>query len=108
MQPFSPFLFALGNPTGPERLVRMLAGEITEKDAIREWAEGKDDKMETTNLMGKKHICVCCYLKGKSLRKKRQSGGGFGGGCGCCEGECGFILLWEGGGGGGGGLSYPV
>ena len=49
MQPFSPFLFALGNPAGPERLVRMLAGEITEEQAIHEWStlEDADAEMET-------------------------------------------------------------
>ena len=66
MQPFSTFLFALGNPAGPERLVRMLAGEITEKQAIHEWSrlEDADAEMETTDLMARKHICACCYLKG--------------------------------------------
>ena len=66
MQPFSPFLFALGNPAGPERLVRMLAGEITDVQAIREWSkmEDADAEMEKTDPMARKHICACCYLKG--------------------------------------------
>ena len=66
MQPFSPFLFALGNPAGPERLVRMLSGEITELQAIHEWTrlEDADAEMETTDVMARKHICACCYLKG--------------------------------------------
>ena len=34
IQPFSTFRFALGNPTGLERLVRMLAGQITAEQAI--------------------------------------------------------------------------
>ena len=78
MQPFSPFLFALGNPEGPERLIGMLKGEITDKQAIGEWAkeEDIDAEKESAYLMQRKHICVCCYLTGNEeyMLDARDSG----------------------------------
>ena len=34
LQPFSPFLFRQGAPTGPTTLMRKLRGEITKEEAI--------------------------------------------------------------------------
>ena len=44
----------------------MQAGEITDEQAIREWtrAEDTDAERESTDLMKRKYVCVCCYLKG--------------------------------------------
>ena len=67
MQPFSTFLFALGNPVGPERLVRKLSGQITADEAIYEWSALDDEAAEAEKMdpMARKHLCACCYLKGK-------------------------------------------
>ena len=67
MQPFSTFLFALGNPDGPERLVKKLSGQLSADQAISEWSAlaAGDVEAETTDPMAKKHMCTCCYLKGK-------------------------------------------
>ena len=68
MQPFSTFLFANGNPAGPERLVRKLSKQITADQAIHEWSALDDEaaEAEKTDPMAKKHLCACCYLKGKA------------------------------------------
>ena len=67
MQPFSTFLFALGNPVGPERLVRKLSGQITGDEAIYEWSTLDNEAAEAEKMdpMARKHLCACCYLKGK-------------------------------------------
>ena len=67
MQPFSTFLFALGNPAGPERLIRKLSGQITEDEAIHEWSTFDDEAAEAEKIdpMARQHMCACCYLKGE-------------------------------------------
>ena len=67
MQPFSTFLFALGNPVGPERLVRKLSGQITEDEAIHAWSTLDDEVAEAEKMdpMARKRMCACCYLKGE-------------------------------------------
>eukprot|EP00959_Pyramimonas_sp_CCMP1952_P455320 9471379-Pyramimonas_sp.AAC.1 len=67
MQPFSTFLFGLGNPVRPERLMRKLSGQITADEAIHELSTLDDEAAECEKMdpMARKHLCVCCYLKGK-------------------------------------------
>ena len=50
MQPFSTFLFALGNPDGPERLVKRLSGQLTADQAIYEWSALADADAEAENI----------------------------------------------------------
>ena len=68
MQPFSPVLFAHGNPAGPKRLLRKLSGQITAEQAIMEWGAAEDAEAESNKFdpMEQKHMCVSCYLIGKS------------------------------------------
>eukprot|EP00959_Pyramimonas_sp_CCMP1952_P172570 3605859-Pyramimonas_sp.AAC.1 len=56
-QPFSTFLFALGNPVGPERLMRKLSGQITGDEAIHEWGTLDDEAAEAEKMdpMARKH-----------------------------------------------------
>ena len=69
LQAFSTFLFSRGNPTGPERLRRKLAGDITWEEALLEWAaEDGDEEVaeaEKSDPVALKHICASCYLQGK-------------------------------------------
>ncbi len=46
MQPFSTSLFGLGNPEGPERLVRKLSRQITAEQAIQEWSTSEETATE--------------------------------------------------------------
>jgi hypothetical protein len=39
LQPFSPWLFARGPPSGPERLIRKLSGKISSDEALEEWVQ---------------------------------------------------------------------
>ena len=59
--------FAFENPTDLERLVRMLAGQITAEQAIHEWSALEDAAAEVEKMdpMARKHICACCYFKGE-------------------------------------------
>ena len=68
IQPFSPKLFTLGNPKGPNRLIRKLSNEITAETAIDEWLKPADAWPEEAkeDSTTKKHLCASCYLKGKT------------------------------------------
>ena len=67
MQPFSTFLFALGNPDGPERLVKKLSGQLTADQAISEWSALADggDEAQTTDPMAKNTCAHVAISRGR-------------------------------------------
>ena len=68
LQPFSPLLFNRGAPTGPDRLIRKLKGEMTAHQAMEEWlefgeiCEGEGEDAARDPLKSK-HLCASCALQ---------------------------------------------
>ena len=71
VQAFSPLLFTRGPPTGPNRLMRKLAGLITTQHASAEWwrevnNEPNYEMKHAGDPLRINHSCTSCYLQGKS------------------------------------------
>ena len=68
-QPFSPALFTRGPPAGPDRLLRMLSGQISAVQAVDEWLRETDDAVASqtalSDPMKRQHRCTSCYLRGE-------------------------------------------
>ena len=69
LQPFSPFLFRMGQLDGPDRLLRKLRGEIIMDQCDAAWWEvaSKKPKRAKTHAQEPTFKCLSCYMQKKQI-----------------------------------------
>ena len=67
LQAFSPLLFNRGPPEGPAKLLEKLENPEKACDILQNWIneDAVKDK-DTGKPLSTKHLCTCCYLRGKA------------------------------------------